>query len=634
MGVLGLVGVVGLVTPPAAFGAATPPGSSAFSGYATGSALHVNAVQIGAPGPLVADTSVAFSGASVNSVGQATPVVNELGLSVQGANADREALGRGSGLEVGIGKSLPVDPGTNQAILGGFAEAGASPLTPAAGAPNSVQTAVVTKDLVAQGVSQVAYAAALRGQAQAMWNPDSTLSMLGNPLGFGLGFADDVQLLGVGASGPDGRLTGPVVSTDTKAASGERTTSQSLSTSYLVNNGDGTCGLASETRITVAPVRLNIPPDTIPENDITIEVLGEFILRAVATGKAGGGKLSYAPASGGASVPVLRIIQGAANGNPTITTVLSTEQLFGKAGFVLDPALAQLLSVAIGEDPRAIAAPNANPDAASKPTVTDTQVSAAADVVRVRVLQPGQPASGLNALDLRLGHMEAKTVVPAGGINCEIPVQKSVTPATAKAGDKVTFTITIPTTSGVLVPFPCDLTAIKVVDTTSIKSGNPRFKVLSGVGPTGQVGQVAGDVVTFPDIGSYTPGQPPLEAKVVVELLSDATEGELQDVADVTATPANCKAQANAVGNALGGNGLFGLAGLAGNNTAGGGSGGGGIGLTGQARFSGPAVTPAPPLPPELPRTGGAEGGALAAAGVLALAGFAGLRRLRRLGAA
>jgi len=602
-------------------GVAVPPASSFFAGYATGSALHVNALQVAA-GTVIEDTSLAFSGASVASQGQVTAITNEMGLGVQPVKADRESYGRGSGLEAGVNKTVPNNPDTNQVNPGGLAEAGATPLEPAAGAPNSVQTALQTKELTKQTVGPAAYASVLRGQAQALWNERSTLAMLGNPLGFGLGYADDVQLLNVGSTlDPEGRFTGPLVSTSTTAAGGERTTSQSLSATYLVNNGDGTCGLASESRITIAPVRLNVPPDAIPANDVTIEVLGEFILRAVATGKAPG-TITYAPSTGGPNEPIVRIIQ-----NNAITRQLTFQDLFGETGLILPPdalgPLTPLFSIAVGEDPRAIAkAPTANPDAKSKPVTTITEASAAADILRIRLIQPTPDVPGVNALDLRLGHFEAKAVVPEGGFNCEIPVSKSVDPAVATAGDLITFTISIPSDATILTPFPCDLTNIKVVDVTSVKSGDPKFQVVSGTGPNGEIGRVEGDAITFDNIGSYTPGQPPLLVKIVVKLLGG--EGELMDVANVTAVPGNCKAQANAVGRAFGGDaGLAGLAGLTGSGLAG----GGGSGLSGSGVLSGPGVNRAPEVPVELPRTGGP---ALGLIGAGALAAFLTGRTLRR----
>ncbi len=615
-----LTSVLAALIAPVSVGAiAQPPGTIPFSGYATGSALHINALQLAAAGPVIENTTVGFSGASVNSQGQGTAINNEMGLGVQPANAARESYGRGSGLEAGVAKALPNNPDTNQVIPGALAEAGATPLEPAAGAPNTVQTALVTKELTKQTVAPVAYASLLRGQAQAMWNENSALAMLGNPMGFGLGYADDVQLVNTGAAADEGFLA-PLAGTNTSATSGERTTSQTLSATYLVNNGDGTCGVASETRITVAPVRLNLPPDTNAANDITIEVLGEFILRAVATGK-GPGTITYAPAAGGPEEPIVRIIMGT-----TVTNVLTTQDLFGETGLVLPDALpaplgtalSPLFAIAVGEDPRAIeTTTTSNPDAKSQPTTTITEASAAADILRIRLIQPSPDVAGLNALDLRLGHFETKAVVPEGGLNCEIPVKKDAQPNPASVGDTITFTITIPSSADILIPFPCELSNIRVVDVTSVKTGNPRFTVLSGTGPNGEVGVVNGDTITFENIGNYKPGDPPLEVKVLVRL--DGGAGELQDDATVTATPANCKAQANAVGQAFGGDaGLAGLAGLTGSGLAG----GGGAGLTGTGHFDGPGTG-------ELPRTGPSDTLPIViAVGGLTLAlAFRGLRR-------
>lgn len=617
--------------PVPASGVAMPPDSSAFSGYATGSALHVNALQIAAAGPVIENTAVAFSGASVNSQRQTTPINNEMGLGVQPVNDERETYGRGSGIEAGLGKGVPQNPDTNQVILPGIAEAGALPLfTAGAGAApapiNEYQTGVKTVETLKQSVNPVAYASVLRGQAQAMWNPDSALAMLGNPLGFGLGYADDVQLINRGAAPtPEGDLMfpAPLLATDTAAASGERTTSQSMSFNYLVNNGDGTCGLASETRITMAPLRLNLQGDADPTNDLTIEVLGEWILRATATGKADG-TVTFQPAKGPATngdrEPILRTIQ-----NGEVTNRLTFQDLFGAEGRIIEVAPA--ISIAIGEDPRGIQTiPTANPDEKTKPTTTMTEASGAVDIVRVRLLPGVTTAAGLNLLDLRLGHFETKAVVPEGGLNCEIPVRKEVTPNPAQAGDTLTFTIFIPSSDRILVPFPCDLAAIRVVDTHSIKSGNPRFTVLSGTGPNGEVGVVDGDTITFPDIGSYVVGNPPLEAKVLVRLAANSGPGELRDVADVTALAANCKAQANAVGRAIGaggGGGLSGLSDLAG-LTGSGLAGGGGAGLRGQGELDGPTVPPR-----ELPRTGPSDNLPVAAAafGFLAVMGMRNLRR-------
>lgn len=576
---------------------ATAPATSAWNGYSTGSALHINALQLAADGPIVADTALAFAGASVNSQGLGSPITNEMNLGVQPAQGDRQAYGRGSGVEVGLAQNAPNNPDSNQVKLGdGVAEASAQP---------PMQTDLVTKELLSTTIDPLAFAAVLRGQAQATFNSRYVMPMLGWPLGFGLGYADDVQLLNVGPAATGELLTAPVLATDTAAirdgTGPQRTTSQSSSFTYLVNNGEGLCGLASETHVTMAPVRLNLPPDPDPTNDITIEVLGEWVLRAVATGQPGGGKIEYMPTGDTASptTPIVRVFRGT-----NLVQELLTQDLFGPDGLVepgvrLPGDLEPLFSVAVGENPRAIAAPGTNPDASSQPTVTPTSVSGAVDVVRIRLLQPSAPGAGLNALDLRLGHMESKVQVPDGGINCEIPVEKTASPNPASAGDDVTFTISIPTDAEALRPFPCDLTNIRVVDTVAVESGNPTFRVVGGTGPNGEVGVVSGDTVTFDNIGDYKVGDPPLLVRVVVAIAGNSRDGRLLDRVRVDATPANCKASDETVGRVLGGARFFGSnVGLTGAGVTGTGAGGGG--LTGNFVLSGPDVG----SPAVLPRTG------------------------------
>ncbi|MDP9442213.1 MAG: hypothetical protein M3P34_08570, partial [Actinomycetota bacterium] len=532
---------------------ATSSRSTAWNGYSTGTALHINALQLAANGPIVEQTALAFAGASTNSQGLGTALTNEMLLGVHPAQGANESFGRGSGVEVGLVQAAPNNPDANQVRLGGgVAEAAAAP---------PLQTDLVTRELLRQTINPLAFAAVLRGQAQATFNDRFVMPMLGSPLGFGLGFADDVQLLNAGAPPAPGTevLPAPILATDTTAARGgsgpQRTTSQSTSFTYLVNNGDGTCGLASESHITVSPVRLNIPPDADPTNDLTVEILGEFVLRAAASGKPGGGRVEFFPTGDGVTptTPIVRVFQG-----QNVVQQLTTQQIFGNAGLTIpgtvplpDP-LRQIISVAVGEDPRAIAAPGTDPNPASQPTVTDTLVSAAIDVARVRLVQPNPAASGLNALDLRLAHMESRVEVPAGGINCQIPVEKTATPNPARAGDDVTFAIRIPSDAEALRPFPCDLTNIRVTDTVEVESGNPSFTVVGGTGPNGEQGTVSGNTVTFDNIGNYRVGDPPLIVNVVIRLASNSREGRIRDTVRVDATPANCRASNDTVGRVLG----------------------------------------------------------------------------------
>ncbi|HVF33248.1 MAG TPA: hypothetical protein VM933_09455, partial [Acidimicrobiales bacterium] len=66
--------VLALIAAGPAGGVAVPPATTPFSGYATGTALHVNALQVAGVGPLIENTALAFSGASVASQGQAAAI--------------------------------------------------------------------------------------------------------------------------------------------------------------------------------------------------------------------------------------------------------------------------------------------------------------------------------------------------------------------------------------------------------------------------------------------------------------------------------------------------------------------------------------------------------------------------------
>src|SRR5207253_2947483 len=80
--------------------------------------------------------------------------------------------------------------------------------------------------------------------------------------------------------------------------------------------------------------------------------------------------------------------------------------------------------------------------------------------------------AGLNTLDLRVGHMEGAVTVPAGGVQCNIPVAKSSNPATISAGDDFTISISIPSDANLFNQlFGCDLVNISAVDVHAVTGG-------------------------------------------------------------------------------------------------------------------------------------------------------------------
>jgi hypothetical protein len=567
------------------FAGATPVGAApndfpaaTFSGYSSGAVIHAGALQAATDGPRLVDSEVAFSGAAVASQGFPGAIHDELDQAViPGTKVGSKAYGRGSGLEAGTGTALPNDPNAHQVVLAGVAEAAAPPASPQ-----------VTKDLGPVQAPPVAYASLVRGQAQPVFGEETCV--LGQPISYGLGYAADAQLLNSGAATPQGSFAQPLLAADVGDPV-DRTVSQSKSFTYLAANGDGTFGLVSETRQTLAPVTLfkGTP------NELTIEVLGEFVFRAVATGKPGGARIDYAPdGSPTPTAPVLRILQ--AGGTSTQVTF---DQLFGKEGFTTPQN--PFVALALGEDPRAIAAPGRAVDPKSAPELAPDGTSAAGAVDVVRLTLPdAAPADAPKALEIRIGHMEARAAVPAGGIRCRLPVRKATDPDVVVAGESFTWTVTIPPNPGSLVGLACDLIGVSATDTSSADPGVEYTLESASNG-----GVVSGKTVKWANLGDYHPGDPPIFVTISGRVAPTSAAGVLADTVDVTATLGNCTG--GAVGKQLVGlarvdtSALAGAASLLGPRAN----------VVAAARGATAALAPAPEVAPGsvLPRTGESQRG-------------------------
>ena len=567
-----LVGLTSAVLAGAPAGGQVPAAQADYKGFATGSVVHADAIRAGATGPVLLNTELAFSGASVASQGtggvtfgpNAGPgtIVNEVDQVVQPAGGFH-SFGRGSGLELGVGNTLPA--ADNAVILAQRAQAAAPP-----------STDLITEQVGPVALNPLAYAALLRGQAQARWNEDRSC-VLGDPLSYGLGYAADAQLVNAGAANPDGSFAAPVVAAD--APGPERAVSQSTSITRLVpQTGVGNerlgnnFGLMTETRMTIAPVSLFRGSAT----PLTIEFLGEWVLRAVATGVGGaaGNYVFYGPGSVSPETPVLRLIQG------TNITQVTTQQILGAGGLpIVIPGLAEIV---VGEDPRAIGG-----DHTTAPTLAGdgTAAAAAVDVVRIRLLETVDQS----VADLRIGHMEVSAQVPPGGIACGLPVAKSADRQTVNPGDQFTYTITVTN------PFSdCELTDVRVVDTISAERG-VRFAIVSTAPPADQT---TADTMVWNNIGPIGPkASKSVSALIRVDPRSAA--GVLINNARATG---NC-----ATGTAQGGARVV-------------------VPLLGDITVRVPSVA-GPPAAAELPATG-ANLPMFAVAGLGLLAGAVGIRRL------
>ena len=601
--------IAGAVASPA-LGVAGPAPKTGFSAYINGTTVHAHAVQ--AP-PKVADADVAFSSVAFGGGGIKTAVVNEMNELVAPATA-KQVHARGGGVELGIGEEVPQVDGRPLELPVAIAEA-ATAKAPFADGPNT--TTIVPLD---GALNPLVNAQALQGIAAALWNPNYLFPMLGNPIGYGYGTAADVEALNLGGVDEAGDFTAPLL--DTEAPGPERNVSSSQSYTYLVNNGDGTCGIATESHISIAPIQISLPPNPdAPQTGLLIEVAGDWVMKAVATGKPTGNKLTYTPDPNQDPASfVLRVLDLSAPAGEQVLGQLALQDILGDTGLAdqLDP-LDPLLDIAVGADPRAISDAQI-PDDTSAPIVTPTRVAAAADVVRLK-LAAGL-ADGFEAADLRVGHFETDIRVPNGGVNCEIPIAKTSSVPVANTGQTFTFTVKIPATAASVIPFPCDLTNVKVTDVLSVEDAPnpakpPKMNLISGTGPKGQVGKVSADKqsITFDNLGSWTPGGNPIV--VTIKAIVDAASGNglVKDEATATATAGNCKASNSVLGSIIGringavtGNvgGVTGdFFGPNGTGLTGNIRGGGPVKLEGTGRLQGPRVAPIKVLPAtELPTTG------------------------------
>ncbi|MBV8981703.1 MAG: hypothetical protein JO086_12445, partial [Acidimicrobiia bacterium] len=115
---IAVAAVVALITPGAK--AAVFTGTNQFSGYSTGTLVHADVLQfgsLGSPVDRLVNADVGFSGAAADTSGLNNGVNNEFQNAVSPALPNKDSYGRGSGLELGLGTSLPNNPNLNQLIL-------------------------------------------------------------------------------------------------------------------------------------------------------------------------------------------------------------------------------------------------------------------------------------------------------------------------------------------------------------------------------------------------------------------------------------------------------------------------------------------------------------------------------------
>ena len=326
-------------------------------------------------------------------------------------------------------------------------------------------------------------------QAEALARAIPTGCVIGDDLARGLGAA--IQS-GVDTDRDFEDEDAPLLSVSIEEPPPARAVSQSLSRVALSPEPvtPGRFGGVAETRLTVAPITFGIPGETQKDSILfTLELAGEFVLRAAADGQKG--NLFFGPEGADDARPVARLFQ---NGKE-----------IGGAGFgeivpikVGDETIGE---IRIGDNPHAIGG-NSEDDT----TITGTRVAAAADVAVVRFFTVDAQQ--------RVGHMEVDLTVPPGGVGCPgIALSKRSDPASVTPGSPFTFTVDVAN------PNDCTLSALKVKDAATTQPG-VSWKVLTTL-PRSTISNEG--VLTF-DLASLQPGEQKT-IRINAESASDSKPG-------------------------------------------------------------------------------------------------------------
>jgi hypothetical protein len=594
---LAIVGASLLSFMPAQAQTPTPPKFLNVKGYAVGMDEHTTLLRSGNTN--LAETEVGYGGAVVDgtSAGLGKPILNEYSGNVScpplkddpkacaPATAAKHSFAHGSGIEVGLGTTVPSGADPNQIILAAKASASA---------PKSSHD---RQEIGPVPGDPIAWASATRGDATANWNSSGLVPgvcVIGDDISRGIGYVADAQLLDAGAAKADGSMSSPVVSTDYTQLDD---VSQTTSREFLVPNAGhpNNFGLRSQVVQTIAPVSLLKTPDpqTGVTSVLTLKFLGQWVLDVTATGHSGTAAVHYGPGKVSPETPILQVFNGG-----TLAGQLLFQDLFGTTG--QDINIPGLVDITLGEAPRALAKAGQPPVFGSKPKIAadGTSVSAAVDVARIQILGGIQGAGTLT-----VGHMETSAQVPSGGISCPVPVTKAVNPDKIHIGAQPD---TARVTFNVLNPYDCDLTNVTLTDAIRQKVGDPDFILLSS-DPTADSPSMPTSPLKTADVswslGTIKQGQ---HKVVTMDVKSSKNGGVLRDIATASGKLANCK-----------GAGVGGLA----------------IGTLGIGQLTLTGVSPAVDINIELARTGpdsrrtAAVGGGIAA---IAAAGAFTLRRRRR----
>jgi LPXTG-motif cell wall-anchored protein len=483
-----------------------PPINGTISGFSNGDFVFLDALNVGSLS--LAQLSLAQSASGVSNKTMQT--VNTLGeklLTTKSASG-HNAYGRAAGVSLNLGQ------GSNSVPQLQLVQA--ETVSPP---PNQVKTARILN----LPLAPIAKVDVQPDIATANTPSNGNFCVLGpnTPLSAGQATVAHAEVLPI---------------TNTQAILAADGTVQNNSLEQLVPNNSGNFGLSSATLLHTAEVQLF---KGIPGAEIDIKVINPLVLQAFA----GGDNSSFVTyGSGDKKKDVLSITAGGQ------TAKLSVEDLLGTQGLTIN--VAGLLRVQIGGKPTV--------------SVTDTKVSAVADLISIQVISLNNTTSSnvggplapllnpiltpvLSALDgvakqldnvltglgikkgvdLRVGHFEANSQVPAGGIQCRIPVSKTPSSQTVTAGHP--FTVTLSADN----PYNCTLENVKFEDKIESETGNVKWSV-GDTTPNADSSSTNSDV-TWSNLPDIKPGGHQ-DVQITINVPEDSPSGRLMDTAIVTGT--------------------------------------------------------------------------------------------------
>ncbi len=540
-----------------------------FNAFATGSNLHGFVGQSGDPAEgeatrlLQADAG--FTGAAADSLGLDGPRDNDMHMRVHPDIPEQHTYARSSSLEGGLGVVVPDGPaeGTGGYMwapgedteIESWDGAGERPGPLDASAP---PTEGLSNSLGTADGDPAFYGEALYAEAFAAWDEGCAPF-----LSEAFSEATDVRALN---AAEDTETVEDMWVAQTQEI-------QSYSATYLgpqvgPADADGERETLGEFAAVYSQADQTTGDVTLFEGqeiEFTVKIDGTQTLRAVATGIEGGAYIEY-------TAPLVTI--------ETPEDSILEVDVAGTGGTISIPeedATELLAEISIFDEPYE-----------SEVSEDGTYAAAKADLVRVELLE----AAGTGeAAELRIGHMEVESEAPEGGIECEVPMAKTVEPDSVEAGEEFTFTITVDN------PYDCDITA-RVVDEISVEDGDPSWTV-TGTDP--EADEVSDDRIVWEDV--LIPAGDSASFTITVEADEDSDSGTLRNDAwleDALCEGVPIHGDANVVA---------------------------GMPVVGEAFVIGPAISEAALAAAPLPVTGGGTTAALVG---LVLAGAALLLRGRR----